>query len=242
MAFAKNKNSEINIYQNKANVIIMLDDGWKTQYTVGYNYMHQKKIRGSIAVIPGLIGEDGYMNKSDLYRLYDDDWDLLNHTYNHMVLSENNVDNQIYEINKANEWLNKQGFINPNKILIYPEGEYNPNTITVMKKLGYISGRSVLDGFNPKIPTDLYEIKVKNVLSDTDPNDVNAWIDHAISNNLTVVLLFHRFENDVDKTQMKYKEKDFYKIIDYIDKRRNELNIITYSDWIQSVIYNTSKD
>jgi hypothetical protein len=151
-------------------------------------------------------------------------------------LNENNVDKQTYEINKANNWLEKNGFINPNKILIYPEGEYDSNTIMIMKKLGYISGRSVLDGFNPKKPTNLYEIKVKNVISDTNPNDVNEWVDYAIDYNLTLILLFHKLENNIDKTQMKYRVQDFYKIIDYIDEKRDNLNIITYSDWIQSIV------
>jgi peptidoglycan/xylan/chitin deacetylase (PgdA/CDA1 family) len=236
LAFEKREDSEINIYEKRANVIIMLDDGWKTQYTVGYNYMHKKDMRGSIAVIPALVGEYEYMNISNLYELYDRNWDLLNHTYSHIILNENNVDKQTYEMNKASNWLEKNGFINPYKILIYPEGEYDSSTIMIMKKLGYISGRSVLDGFNPKKPTNLYEVKVQNVLSDTNLDDVYEWIDYDIDYNLTLILLFHRLENDIDKTQMKYRVDDFYKIIDYIDERRDKLNIITYSEWIQSIV------
>jgi peptidoglycan/xylan/chitin deacetylase (PgdA/CDA1 family) len=217
----------------------MFDDGWKTQYKVAYKYMHKKKIRGSIAIIPSLIGEPDYMDKNELYRLYNDNWDLLNHTYNHIILNKNNKDDQLIEINKGDKWLKKNSFINPNKILIYPEGKYNSNTINIMEKLNYVSGRSVDEGFNPKIPTDMYNIKVKNVLTGIKPEEVNSWIDYAIKNNLTVILLFHKLENDFDELLMKYKVKDFYKIIDYIDSRRKDLNIITYSDWIQCIKYSS---
>ena len=235
IVFGKNKDTVVNIYDDKANVIIMLDDAWKTQYTIGYNYMHKKNMRGSIAVIPKSIGVSGYMNKSDLYELYNNNWDLLNHTYSHINLTNKKLDKQFSEINKTDKWLRKHNFIDPNKILIYPEGKYDQNTIKTIKKLNFISGRSTREGFNKKIPTNLYEIKVKNVLTNINPNIVNGWIDYAIENNLTVILLFHKLENNVDKTLMKYKEKDFYKIIDHIDKKRNYLNIITYSDWIQTI-------
>lgn len=238
IAFEWKKDIEISIYKDRGNVIIALDDGWKTQYTVGYNYMHKKKMRGSIAVIPSLIGQNGYMNMGDLYKLYDDNWDLLNHTYSHIILSKNNMSKQTNDINKADEWFCKNGFVNPSKILIYPEGEYNSNTITIMRELNYISGRSTEDGFNPKMPLNLYDIKVKNVFSNTPPNDVNDWIDYTINNKLTLILLFHKLENDVDKSLMKYKKENFYKIVDYIDKKRDDLNIITYSEWMQTDIIN----
>lgn len=240
IVFGENKDNVVNIHDNKANIIIMLDDAWKTQYSIGYYYMHKKKMRGSIAVIPKLIGMAGYMNKSDLYELYNDNWDLLNHTFSHIVLTKKDVAKQIFGINRANEWLRKYDFINPNNILIYPEGKYDHNTIIAMKKLNYISGRTTKEGFNAKIPPDLFDIKVKNVLTSINPNTVYSWIDYAIDNNLTIILLFHKLENDVDKLLMKYKEKDFYKIIDYIDKKRECLNIITYTDWIQTITHNNN--
>lgn len=238
IVFGENKDNKVNIYDNKANVIIMLDDAWKTQYTIGFNYMNKRNIRGSIAVIPELIGAPDYMNKSDLSNLYNQNWDLLNHTYSHINLSNKKIDKQFSEINKANKWLLNRGFINPNKVLIYPEGKYDQNTIKIIKKLSYISGRSTKEGFNDKIPTNLYEIKVKNVLTNINPNTVNGWIDYAIENNLTIILLFHKLENKVDKTLMKYKEKDFYKIIDYIDKKRDNINIIIYTEWMQTITNN----
>jgi hypothetical protein len=69
-----------------------------------------------------------------------------------------------------------------------------------------------------------------------EPDEVKNWIDYAINSRLTLILLFHKIENDIDESQMKYKKNDFYQIIDYIDQNKNELNIITYSDWIQSII------
>jgi peptidoglycan/xylan/chitin deacetylase (PgdA/CDA1 family) len=235
VTFRENKNFETRIYDHKANVILMFDDGWETQYTVAYNYMSQKDMRGSIAVIGSAIGENNYLNMGQLNILYDANWDLLNHTYNHTILNMVDINKQMDAIKRGDEWLKKNGFNNLNNVLIYPEGEYNNDTVTALKKLNYISGRTVKDGLNPKKPSDPYDIKVKNVLTDTKTEWVYNWIDSVIDDNSTLILLFHKIQNDVDDSKMKVKKEDFYKIINYLDKKRNSLNIITYSEWMQII-------
>jgi len=51
---------EVNIYNSRSNVIIMMDDGWESQYRIGYNYMEKYNIKGSIAVIPSHVGTGIY--------------------------------------------------------------------------------------------------------------------------------------------------------------------------------------
>ena len=214
----------------------MFDDGWKSQFTVGYNYMKKKNMVGSISIIPQMVGEIDYINKGDFQTLHNSDWDLLNHTYSHKNLSKIDDDEQFYEISRADNWLSKNSLSDSPKILVYPEGDYTPYTRDILATLGYVSGRSTLEGFNPKAPKDLYEIKVKSILNSTKVSDVYEWINYTIENNLTLILLFHRLEDNADDSFMKYRKDDFYMIIDYIDKKRNDLNIITYSDWIRTIV------
>lgn len=237
LVFQGNDDYETNIYVNKGNIIIMFDDGWKSQYTIGYEYMRGKDMKGSIAIIPKNIGESGYMNKANLYELYNQNWDLLNHTYDHLVLNDSNINRQIKSITRGSKWLEKNGFINHHRVLIYPEGKYNDNTIKALNNMNYTSTRGIESGFNLNQPGNLYDIKVKNILPNTKVNEVKEWINYIIDNNLTLILLFHKLDNNIDKTKMKYKKKDFYKIIDYIDTHKNNLNIITYSEWLETITY-----
>ncbi|MDD2469331.1 MAG: polysaccharide deacetylase family protein [Bacilli bacterium] len=237
LVFQGNDDYETNIYVNKGNIIIMFDDGWKSQYTIGYEYMRGKDMKGSIAIIPKNIGESGYMNKANLYELYNQNWDLLNHTYDHLVLNDSNINKQIKSITRGSKWLEKNGFINHHRVLIYPEGKYNDNTIKALNNMNYTSTRGIESGFNLNQPGNLYDIKVKNILPNTKVNEVKEWINYIIDNNLTLILLFHKLDNNIDKTKMKYKKKDFYKIIDYIDTNKNNLNIITYSEWLETITY-----
>ncbi|MDD4298151.1 MAG: polysaccharide deacetylase family protein, partial [Bacilli bacterium] len=169
--------------------------------------------------------------------LYNQNWDLLNHTYDHLVLNDSNINKQIKSITRGSKWLEKNGFINHHRVLIYPEGKYNDNTIKALNNMNYTSTRGIESGFNLNQPGNLYDIKVKNILPNTKVNEVKEWINYIIDNNLTLILLFHKLDNNIDKTKMKYKKKDFYKIIDYIDTNKNNLNIITYSEWLETITY-----
>jgi peptidoglycan/xylan/chitin deacetylase (PgdA/CDA1 family) len=234
--FNDDNTEEINIYEDRGNVILMFDDGWESQYTVAYDYMNTKKIRGCIGVITKAIGQKYYMNYSELYKLYNKNWDLFNHTHSHKNLNKIDEEEQSYEIKTADIWLDKNGFINPNKVLIYPEGGHNLKTYEILKEMNYISGRGIEEGFNEKKPTNLFDIKVKSVLSNTNPNDIIDWINYTIDNNFTLIILFHRIEDNEGDSLFMYNKEDFYKVIDYIDKRRNDLNVITYSEWILTTI------
>ena len=234
--FAHPQNSSVNIDLDRANVIIMFDDGWKTQYTVGYKYMHSKGMVGSIAVIPSVVGDKNYINIGQLYTLYNNNWDILNHTLEHKRLSELSEEMQAHQITTAENWLINNGFSTSSKILIYPEGNSNTTTENLIKKLNYSSARYAEPGFNPQKPLDLYAIKIQNIYNTTSPETAKNWVDYAISNNLTLILLFHELDNNPGDFAMKYHPSDFYQIIDHIDANRHHLNIITYSDWIQSIV------
>lgn len=234
----KDTNIDIKINLNKANIIIMFDDSWSSQYEIAYRYMEKKGIVGSISVIPSRVGEAKYMNKAQLNKIYNCGWDILNHTYNHYSFKEIDIDNQIKEIESAGLWLNNNGFINDIKNLIYPEGEYNDQIIIELKKRGYITARGTFEGYNEYFATDLFNVKVKNINSNILVEEVINYIDYSIVNNKTIILLFHKIEDRYDESLMIYKTNDFYKIIDYIDNNKDKLNIITYTNWIRISNFN----
>lgn len=230
--FFNKSNIEVNIGLNKSNIIIMFDDGWKSQYVIAYKYMLKKKMRGSIAIIPSSVNDINYVNTADIYEIYNSKWDILNHTYSHNILPSLNYYEQKKEIEKSISWFKNRKITNNLNILIYPEGLYNYNTLKILSELDFVSARSINDGYNTNIIDDQYKIKIKDVKSFISPTTVIDWVNYSIENNLTLILLFHNISNK-GTSDMSYKIEDFYYIIDYIKGREDKLNIITYSDWVK---------
>lgn len=231
----------LNINMNGANIIVMFDDGWDSQYEIAYKYMKEKNMVGSISIIPSYVGKYDYMNKAQINDVYNNNWDTLNHTYNHYNLKKISIKKQISEIKKAEKWSDRNNFKNNIKTLIYPEGDFDDNNLYKIKQMGYDTTRGVIEGYNDFFADDLYNLKVKNINSNIPLSEVINSIDYAIENNKTIILLFHKLEEKYDVSLMVYKIKDFYKIIDYIDSVRGRVNILTYTDWIRISIFNKAK-
>ena len=229
---------EVNIDLDKSNIIIMFDDGWKSQYEIAYKYMIKKNMRGSIAIIPSVVDDSSYANMANIYEMYDSKWDILNHTYSHVLLPSLTYFDQKKEIEKSVSWFKNKKIVNNLNLLVYPEGLYNYNTTKILKELNFISARSTIDGYNTNIIDDKYNIKIKDVKSFIQPSTVIEWINYSIDNKLTLILLFHNLSNKIT-SDMSYKIDDFFNIIDYIEIKKESLNIITYSDWIRAInLYN----
>ncbi len=91
----------------------------------------------------------------------------------------------------------------------YPFGAYDANVIAAEKTAGYVSGRSVEEGYNTKLDLEPYDIRVQNILGPTkaipakgtDPAvpatpgttlaDFAGWVNYAKAHNYWLVIVFH---------------------------------------------------
>lgn len=217
--------------QDKANIIFTMDDGWETQFTKGFQILKDRGIKASIAVIPTKIGTEGYMSLSQLNTLYSSGWDLMNHTNTHRHLANLNKQEQKKELNKARKWLNRNCFTRASNIAVYPYGSYNQDTLKTLQEEHYRSARTIKDGIETN-DIKKYEIRTINLLPSTDISWVKDQIDLAIKTKQTIVFTNHRFDNKADKAQMNFDPEKFRTIVNYVDSKKNELNILTFSEWL----------
>lgn len=94
------------IDSEKTNILIMMDDAWKSQYIIGFKTMKKKKMVGSIAVITDMVDKPDYMNNAELFDVYTYGWDLMSHTRTHPDLSSLSRKQQQNEILKSKNGLN----------------------------------------------------------------------------------------------------------------------------------------
>ncbi|MBP0726657.1 polysaccharide deacetylase family protein [Bacillus sp. RG28] len=217
--------------QNKANIIFTMDDGWDTQYTKAFPILKEKGMKGSIAVIPTKVGTSGYMSLSQLNTLYSSGWDLMNHTYSHHHLAHLSKQKQKKELSQGRTWLNNHCYKRASDIAVYPYGSYNQDTLNILQEEHYRSARTVIDGIQSN-NLKKYEVPTINLLPSTNVEWVKEQIDMAIQTKQTIVFTNHRFDKEADAAQMNFDPAKFKEIVNYVDSKKDQLNILTYSEWL----------
>lgn len=222
---------------NKAKVLFVLDDNWGTQYHFAYHVLKKKGFPATIAVIPTEVDQPGYMTKAQLEEVYAAGWDLVNHTFSHQKLSTLDEEDQEKEIIRGTNWLNANCFPRGSKIVVYPYGAYNQTTLAILKKYGYHGARTLHTGFERNQGYRTFEAKVYNLTTDVKSEWAKDWIDQAIEEKKILIFVNHRFAQNAteDPTGMIYDKDRFREIVEYLDQQRDNVEVITYSEWLENV-------
>lgn len=220
------------VTKGKINVMFVMDDGWKSEYTIGYNLFKQYGMKANIAAIPSLVGKDGYMTLNQLSDLYINGWDILSHTYNHYSVIDLSSDEKISEFNKTRSWLLSHGFVRTKDIVVFPGGYYDQNTIDVLKTNNYKSARSLKEVWN--IPSEIKESDVNIIILDSSFKADWAIhsIDNALINNKDIIFILHKLEKVTTNTGMQYDPQSLEQILDYVSSKKEKINVVTYSQWL----------
>lgn len=210
-----------------AHVVIMMDDGWATQFTRGYEILSGYDMKACIAVVPSLVDTLGYMTYIQLAELYMDGWDLLNHTNNHYDLEKLSRAEQEQQIVDARTWLLNHQFYRGADIVAYPYGAFSEVTVSVLQENDFAVGRSQNSVWDAGIGCTREDIEVCNLTSDISFDDAKAAIDKAISTGSAVIIILHKIEPVTDDTQMQIDEQMFCRIVEYIDHNKERISVVT---------------
>jgi len=164
---------------NETYISLRFDDGWKSQLNA-YELLKKYNLTGSIYIVSDFMGKEGYMNWKDV-EMINDTMEIGGHTKTHADLRI--VPNYEEEIVENYNELKNRGF-NP-KTFVYPYGNYNSDSLKVVKKY-YICASTQDVGVNNK-KTDKYLLRDFTLRKDNDIEDVKG----AIKNNTWIILTFH---------------------------------------------------
>ncbi|WP_049662157.1 polysaccharide deacetylase family protein [Bacillus sp. FJAT-27231] len=238
------KAADVQVDQNKASAIFVMDDGWKSEYTTAYPILKKYGFKGNISVIPSRVDKENYITYKQLQNLYEnEEWDLLNHTYHHKKLTSLDKDEQEKEIMKTTKWLDNNCYSRGRKVLIYPYGAYNKDTLAILKKHHFVSARTLSETELPKNTFPRYKVEVHNL---TDPEQINyskQIIDKAITAKGTIVFVNHRFSKGEKKIDdpMYYPEQQFEELVRYLSEKKDKIEVLTYTEWFQKNAENKTK-
>lgn len=142
-------------------VIITFDDGYEDNYVTALPIMEKYKMKATVFVIAGQVGQNEYMTWQQLKAAQVRGLEIGSHTYSHAALTDISPVEQLNELVRSKQLLEaKLGL--PVSYLAYPFGQYNKETIAALKQAGYTAACTG----NPGLGTtraDVYQLNRVNI-------------------------------------------------------------------------------
>lgn len=133
-------------------VCIIFDDGFGGVYDYAFPTMHAYGLRGTVGVISSLIGSAGHMTAAQLQQMYEDGWDLANHSDDSDDLTTLSQADAQTAIETCKAVLDGYGWTRASNILIYPSGGYNATVWAAAQAAGMVHGYAVAEGGYESMP------------------------------------------------------------------------------------------
>lgn len=215
--------------ESNAYAVIVMDDGWETQFTKGYEIMSRYGMKGCISAVPTLVDMEGYMSFEQLASVYMDGWDILNHTYSHEYLVGLSEDFQAEQMVAAREWLVDHSLERGADIVVFPNGAFSNDTINALAQGGFSAGRSLKSVWDTKVGCQREDIEICNLISDSTMKEVKAAVDKAIATGNICIIMLHKIEPVTMEDYMQIDEELFEEVIEYLHNNREEISVVTMS-------------
>ncbi|MBE3140926.1 MAG: polysaccharide deacetylase family protein [Thermoplasmata archaeon] len=217
----------------KPKVIINFDDGYATVFNIAYPYMENYGFKGTNYIISTLIDSSGKMTLENLTTLYNNGWDISNHTATHPDLTTLTEAEQEAEIQTCNDYLVTNGFVrnSMNKHFATPGGQSDSNTLLALAAQGVKTSR---EGFGSNV--DIYEIPFPydipslSIYNTTSLATAEGYIDTVIASGGMIILLFHTLV-ETPSVSTQWGIADFEDLMDYLNTKKSQVDVVTMSEW-----------
>lgn len=270
VVYEKEKSPTVNIdkvgynIEGMAQFLFTFDDGWLDVLTHGKKILDEKGFRATVWANKEFATDDfpeggkelWYMNEQDLDFLYNDGWDIGNHTVSHPdEIKDLSLDELKLEYYENQKWLEekidnvKESWERGSRHVCYPMGKYNDELFDILKSIGVLTGRSTDYGIQPVPVPDLYKLKCIAVGRDTDFNLVKKQIDGAVSSGSSLFFMFHRVEpipeppvsvpDDPENPGIiAVSTANLQMLVDYISEYvdQKKAEVVTISEWYNNYI------
>lgn len=224
-------------------ILITFDDARVSAYTEAFTKMQSAGISGTMYCNGALIGQPSYMTLAQLQSMYEEGWDVANHTYNHVNLSTLSLAAAIDEIKLQEEWLTQNGFTRALKHFAYPQNAFSGYADDAVAALEFKTARAQAGLFStlggkPGIPGDHHILPWVNLNNTITLADCKAWVDQAIQRGSTLIFAGHII-TATPTLSTEFSTANFSALVDYVISKRNQglCDIPTISQWYEGLTY-----
>jgi peptidoglycan/xylan/chitin deacetylase (PgdA/CDA1 family) len=117
-------------------VLLTFDDGYIDNYEQAMPILKRHRFPATIFISPGTIGQEGKVNWKQIKEMQEAGWDIQPHGMTHPHLPELTAVEQKEEITQARRQIEQQLGTKAD-IFCYPFGEFNKQTLTILKEEGF---------------------------------------------------------------------------------------------------------
>ena len=197
-------------------LIFTFDDGSPTSYTIAFDYMQSKNMKGTLYAITDNVGAVGYVTLAQITEMYAAGWDIANHTDDHTDLTTVAQAVAQAHVADAKTALDAWGFTRASDHVSYPFGAYNDTVVAAMIAESMLTGRTIATARYPVLPFDQpHRIELNKQFGNTlSLAAAKTWLDGIITRKEIGITLFHSLvETPLNATQ--WGIDDFREFVDY---------------------------
>lgn len=220
-------------YKGKGKVIIQFDDGWSSVYTKAFPLMKEKGFVGNVGIVSSIVGSKNYATTAQLKEMYEQGWDIFNHTNSHARLSTLSHEQVVYEFSAAKAFLLRNQMTRAADFIAYPYGDYNEEVVEIASQYSRYA-RTTTPNYEVGTPINPYLLKTIELVNDISPDQYKEAVQFAASNGTTVIFLLHRIE-DTGSSSIVLHTDDFQAFLDYLDSSRTQVDIVSISQWYNTI-------
>ncbi len=174
------------------------DDGFSSVFDVGMPILDKAGFISSHYIVINRIGESGYMNIDQIIDIQKRGHEIGAHSRTHNILTAMSEDDAYDEISGSKKDLLKEGIARVDTF-VYPDGYFNDEIVSLVKKAGYLGARITNPGLNDSA-SDPYRLLYLGMNSEITFEKVKEKIDQTLLEKKWLIMVFHRigetgFEN-----------------------------------------------
>lgn len=109
-------------------IILTFDDGYDDHYFNALPILEKYRATATFFIVSGFVGNDRYMNSSQIEALEDAGMEVGGHTITHLNLANASYEKAVVEVFTS--------LRNRAAVFAYPSGKYNPVTLDIVSGLG----------------------------------------------------------------------------------------------------------
>ncbi len=213
-------------------VTFRFDDAYLSQYQNAFPKLASAGFKGTFFIPSQQLFENGYsgfLNLEQLKEIKNSGNEIAGHTRTHPHLTQLTSSEQLAEIKGSKDDLTTMG-LGPIKSFSYPYGEYDSNTIQIVKDSGYSDAVAVIDGYGTPI-SDKYQLESKQVINTTTIEEIKSYVDEALRDKKWLIFEIHEIN---DSGNLYSTTPDiFNQMVDYV--KQKQIPVVTVDEGVQSI-------